>query len=162
MTYALAAGGTTHPRSPESQGQTQSPETRRRRQRRNVIWWGPRNVTQQQAVESVAHLQSMTDNMVIASHMKGSLSFDMLFLLRCLILSGFLNDAHQLKEAVLHSLPLAVADASMCAYFQSMANETHAVPSGTTLYRHRLTVHIALCRWLAKRTGDMLANGVCR
>lgn len=117
---------------------------------------------QQQAIEHVALLQGMADRMFSASHMKGTLAYDMLFLLRCLLMAGYIKDSNHLAAALSAALPVVLPDPVMAKFFQSVLEEHHTIPSGSTLYRHRLTIHIGFCRWLADQTHTMLLQGVCR
>lgn len=47
----------------------------------------------------------------------------------------------------------------MLQYYEDLIANEHVVPSQATLYRHRLTIHMAYCLVAQRRAADMMATG---
>eukprot|EP00969_Alexandrium_andersonii_P053455 2350366-Alexandrium_andersonii.AAC.1 len=62
-------------------------------------------------------------------------------LITFIALSGLLTAATGLKDA-LHLALSAALPATVAAPFKQLLDDAHAVPSPSTVYRHRLTLHL--------------------
>lgn len=92
-----------------------------------------------EAVSHVTSLQSIADTMFRASHMRLKKVYDMKYLVNCLMLAGYLRNSGELLIAVRYACALAIPDDRFRKYIDSELMKPQAVPSATTLYRHRLT-----------------------
>ena len=87
------------------------------------------------------------------------------FLLTCLMAAGYLRDSCELVEAVRTAIFIAAPEKHLQSYLlQHLNTQVRAVPSKSTLQRHRLTVHLGFCAWVAELTEAMLNDsaGVVR
>eukprot|EP00439_Symbiodinium_sp_Y106_P061743 s3556_g9.t1 len=104
--------------------------------------------------EAVAHitlLQSTADSIVQEAQASSRHAFAVKHLVHALIVSGHLHssaDMLPLLRAALHTI-LRVPE--LVKALDADLRRPHKVPSPSCLYRHRLTVHIGLCRWVQDR-----------
>ena len=108
-------------------------------------------------------LQAAADQIYLDSHRRSTKAFEMDFLIRCLVAGGHLKSQHNLAEALRHAIMAAVRNEDLRSHLLLQMRKD-VVPSTTTLYRHRLTLHIGFCLWLARLSDAMLAKprGVVR
>ena len=104
-------------------------------------------------------LQHRRDAIVCESVVRTQSAYDLSFLLECLVMSGYLKNADTLKAAVRHAVGIGVRDPALQHHVMSRLRGDHVMPSGRTLRRHRLTLHIAFCRFEAELYENMRADG---
>lgn len=112
----------------------------------------------------VSWLQQMRDNMLLEQVRRSRSVFRMADLLQTMLLSGMLRQNDRMKFAIETSLRVAVHEDTLRNYYLTMLRETQTVPGRSTLFRHRLTIHTAFCRFQALELSRMLdtAGGVVR
>ena len=116
-----------------------------------------------EAREHLQLLQAAADQLYLEVHQKSKKAFEMEFLIRCLMAGGHLKSQGQLAESLRSCIVAGVRNDDLRAYLlQRLHKET--IPSTTTMYRHRLTLHIAFCMWISQITNDSLnkPGGVVR
>ncbi len=115
------------------------------------------------ATEHLTSLQHLYDAMVRNACLQSRYVYEMSYMLRCLVMGGYLKNAADLSEALSHALQVVVNNPDMFHFFKSMIN-TSKVPSPTSMYRHRLTLHQGFCRYLGQVQRRMLSNrgGIAR
>ena len=64
-------------------------------------------------------------------------------IINCLVAGGYLKNAADLKALLAHSINSSVHDPNFKKFLIDGLQDAKAVPSRTTCYRHRLTLHIA-------------------
>lgn len=86
----------------------------------------------------------------------------MAFMIDCLVTSGYLKSSADLRDHLRHALRVCIRVPSLLSHFESELQRAHRVPSSTALYRHRLRVHIGLCRLLADVHAEVLKGPIMR
>ncbi len=81
---------------------------------------------------SLAHKQTLLLNT----------AYDMELLIHTVMGSGLLRGAKKMKQLSEHCLNIVVDDPALRRHLLGVLTQPHAVPSRTTLYRHRLTFHL--------------------
>ena len=104
-------------------------------------------------------LCGMREGMLDTSSMVHQRAFAMEHLLNCLLAGGFLKAATGLRSSLLFGLRAAVRDEQVREFYEDLLVSPHAVPSATTLIRHRLTIHLAWCVQQQGILGSMLDRG---
>ena len=94
--------------------------------------------------------------------LQSNFTYDMEFLMSCLIMSGFLRNVAMLGDALRFAVLVGIQDPSLRAHVLNMLTQKHAIPSTTTLRRHQLTAHMGFCLWEQQRHGELLKNGCVR
>ena len=110
-------------------------------------------------------LQQTLDDMYLEVHAKSTKAFQMDFLVRCLLLGGHLRSQHSLQDALKAAILAAVHIPELRQHLLAeITSKQLRVPSPTTLYRHRLTLHVGFCMWMAAKTQELLntSEGVVR
>ena len=80
-----------------------------------------------------------------------------------MVLSGYLLNSRDLTNVLRRAVDtILMGVPQLHSYVNSLFKEKHIVPSATTLYRHRLTIHLAFCRVHQDRNAEMQAdpNGI--
>ena len=111
--------------------------------------------------ELTAHIDWMwklRNAMVHKSHMRGAKAYEMVHLVHCVSLAGYGRDPHKLKDMCRLALRATVPDREVRTFYEDLLAQPHVIPSSSSLYRHRLTLHLGYCRMLAARTADLLAQ----
>ncbi|CAK0855285.1 unnamed protein product [Prorocentrum cordatum] len=108
--------------------------------------------------------QRLRTDMVRHSHMRGEKAYRMEHLINCLMLAALGKDAHRLRDTVARALAASVIQDSVRQYYRNILDEPRRIPSATSIYRHRLTVHLGFCRLVAEHTEELLngPGGACR
>lgn len=88
----------------------------------------------------------------------------MLYLFRCLMISGYLHSNDGFVEVLRHACAIIVPEPLLREYLLKKLDGPMAIPSPTTLYRHRLTVHIGWCLWMSALQAAILHSefGIAR
>ena len=88
-----------------------------------------------------------------------TLAYDMVFMVQCMVLSGLLIDVADLRSAVLLSVNLALGrDPIIIDFFENLLQKPKSLPGHSTIYRHRLTLHIAFCKVQQQKLSAMLGD----
>jgi hypothetical protein len=92
--------------------------------------------------------------------------YAMTHLVHSMLLSGMLSGRGSMHSAVTRALHVAIKEKTVLAHYLKLIDSTEVIPSQTTLYRHRLTMHMAFCRHaqdkLQTRSGQVvLLNCAC-
>ena len=106
----------------------------------------------------IVFLQRLIDNLRAEEAQTGKKTFDMLFLIECIVTSGFLKDSRQILPVMEHALACVVPDPSIRKYYSDRLREKHRLPGRSTVYRHRLTLHIGWCQVEAELIAALLAG----
>ena len=83
----------------------------------------------------------------------------MQFLISAMITVGYLGQADSLSYVLKEAIRLTVPDHAFQSYLVGELSRRHAVPTKSTLNRHRLTLHVGLCLWLQQVHDDMFSAG---
>lgn len=70
-----------------------------------------------------------------------------------------LRNLADFSEVVRWGLRAGVSDAALRQHLLAELDRPHALPSPTTLRRHRLTLHMGFCMWEQTRTNELLERG---
>ena len=108
----------------------------------------------------ILRLQAIRDNLVASSHQLCRRSYNVSILVSSMLLAGYLKDSSHLRESLDFAIRIVIGDDSMAKYFSDQLKQDHAVPGRSTLHRHRLSVHIALCRWVQDVNAAMMTEPV--
>ena len=92
----------------------------------------------QEAATHVAWLQKLRDGMTYRSQRSGAKAYEMSHLLNCVMLSGYGKDVQDFKDMCVAALRAVVQDTAVRGYYEEVLSRRRAIPSPTTLYRHRL------------------------
>ena len=101
-------------------------------------------------------LQRSRDLMVVATHSSRTKTFDIDSLINCLMLSGFLRSSASMRLAIKYAIKSISLEPSTQARCLDLLSEKHSVPSRTTIYRHRLTLHAGYCLLQQELLKDMM------
>ena len=112
-----------------------------------------------EVIQSMRRLQCTADDMARANHRLTSLAFKMDFLVTCLLHVDLLKSHDHFQRSLESALTIAVPIPNLAAFLRNRLQEPAALPSKTTLLRHRLTLHMAYCRWMADCCATMLSSG---
>lgn len=109
-------------------------------------------------------LHNLRASMVYDAHLRGVKAYHMKHLFQCLVLSSYGKDTHDMLEMCVAAVRATVRQAVVREFYLEMLRQPMQIPSSTTLYRHRLTLHMAWCRWTAEGIRQLLedSGGVCR
>ena len=89
--------------------------------------------------------------------------YDMTEMVHYMGLAGMLGKRSSMKSAVQACLDAFIQEPEIKQYYATLLEGPHTTPSMTTIYRHRLTIHMAYCRCAQERLQQMLdEGGVCR
>jgi hypothetical protein len=124
-------------------------------------------LSREQQAEGACHisvLQSLVDNATRDSHIRSARAYDMVCIIRSLVVSGYLKSTAGLADVLSHALAVSVREPSLLAHLQNEMRRPHSVATPSVLYRHRLTLHIGFCQWVASVHHELLsaAEGVVR
>ena len=107
-------------------------------------------------VSSIRWLQSTRDLLVASSARRSRFAYDLATLVLAMVSAGYLRDSGDLRTVCEYAIRLAVPVPSLRDYLLGILRQGHTVPSRTVLYRHRLTVSLAVCRVLALHNTSLL------
>ncbi len=112
----------------------------------------------------VAWLQRLRDSMVQQAHLRGQSAYTMIHLVNCMMLACKGKDMHRVRDIMKAAVNAAVREDAVRRHYLAMLDEPRQVPSPTTMYRHRLTLHLGYCRLLAALTRECMGRpgGICR
>lgn len=91
-------------------------------------------------------VQRIRDDMLFHRFGLSQRVYTMAHMVHCMLLSGLLACRGAMCEAITRALRIVIKETSICAYYVDLIESFAVVPSQTTLYRHRLTVHLGCCR----------------
>jgi hypothetical protein len=80
-------------------------------------------------------------------------------MVHCMIMSGLLAKRDSLRDAVAAGLRSIVQEKAIQDHYMAMLKQPATLPSQTTLYRHRLTIHMAYLKLAQQRMSVMLSSG---
>jgi len=93
---------------------------------------------------SIAFLSDLRTSMLQDACLASQRVYRFETLVRCLLIGGDLRNSAKLKSVILTSmgvyLPVEIRD-----YFERLFQEDQKLPSKTTVYRHRLSLHLGFC-----------------
>ena len=91
-------------------------------------------------------LPSVSDEALRTAQLRSRRIFDVIYVVKCLVLSGFLRDTHDCREAVRHAIGVVTHEAgpTLRRFVEEIMNDVR-IPSATTLYRHRLSFQAGAC-----------------
>ena len=76
-----------------------------------------------------------------------------------MILSGYLRSAGDLEKVILLAIDTILGMVPQVhTFFKEIFQQAHSTPSAITLYRHRLTLHLAYCEELQLQYKQLLAE----
>jgi len=112
----------------------------------------------------VEWIDRLRSSMLRSSSIVGRKAYEMAHLINCVVLSGFGRDAHHLRDVCLTALKASVQDQIVRGFYEELVSQSRAIPSATTVYRHRLTLHLGFCHWIGALTKAWLEDpdGICR
>ena len=96
----------------------------------------------------IGWVQGVRDAFVRQSALKSHYAYSMTQLVNSLLMAGYLKESARLKDALKIALRLSIPDHGLQTYLINELDQGHAIPSSTTLQRHRFTISMGLCRWL--------------
>jgi hypothetical protein len=85
--------------------------------------------------------------------------YNMSQMIHCMVMSGMLAHRSSLHHAIAAGVKAIVQETEVQQYYLNLLSKSHTVPSQTTLYRHRLTIHMAYCKLVQKQISHMLTEG---
>ena len=103
-------------------------------------------------------LSEMRHRMVRLDLQRNRKAFEMTFLINCLNICGYMKSGRELQAVLVSSLDCTVQDPLLASHFKELLEKPGAIPTTTTLYRHRLTVAIAFCVLLQHRHAEMIST----
>ncbi len=107
----------------------------------------------------VQWMQNMRDDMMRAMCLNTRRAFDLEVLLHSMMTVGFLKSSHRLVPTLTYALNILLReDAPLRDHLLRLAAKDRAAPTASTLYRHRLTLHMGYCRLLAAKHHSMLSE----
>jgi hypothetical protein len=112
----------------------------------------------------VSWMLQLRDSMLHDSQLSGRRAYRMNHLINSLALAGYARDSHDLRDLCVQAINTVVREAQLRSYFQNMlTNTAHIIPSSTTLYRHRLTMHMGFSLYMGKQMQNMMESpgGMC-
>ena len=86
--------------------------------------------------------------------------YSMSQMVQFMLVAGLLTQGGHLYHVVIGSLKAAIQDKAVQNHYVQMMSSKHALPSPSTLYRHRLTLHMAFCRLAQEQMRSMLSDGL--
>ena len=104
-------------------------------------------------------LQNVLDGMLRSQLLASERVYKLDCIVQCMLMAGLLASGSQLKDAVIRGLLIASPDAAAHQHYLTILQQPHSLPSRDTLYRHRLTMHMAYCKVHAERLSKMLNDG---
>ena len=92
------------------------------------------------------------------------MAFDMIHLIQCMVLVSYGKDVQDLRHMCLSALRAVCRDDGLRSYYEDLLMQSRALPSSSTIYRHRATLHMGWCRMLSKEADCWLMEpeGVTR
>ena len=117
------------------------------------------DVDRQELISNMEFLDRVRREQLQQAMCRFNRAYNMTYLVQCLVLSGFLLNAHDIKPAVVICIAIILGpESSLREHFEKLFSHARSVPSPTTIYRHRLTMHIAFCKVLQYRYQEMLSD----
>ena len=101
----------------------------------------------QRAEHHVLRLQTMRDNWVFSNALLSRRAYHLHTLLTTVVFSGLLRDVSDVAEAIDLGLELIVKEPHLKAHLKNILHQDHEVMKRSTIVRHRLTVHMAMCSY---------------
>ena len=77
-----------------------------------------------------------------------TLAFQIDVFINCVLASGLLKSVASTKKVVEHAINATVREPALREHFLAQLRATHSIPGRSTLYRHRLSLHMGFCRML--------------
>lgn len=114
-----------------------------------------------QTVGQLHFVQGLRDALILDTVQRSRKAFALDALIEAMLFSGCLQSTRLMRVALEHALHVTVRTPQLLTHFLDVINQPHAIPSSTTLYRHRLTLHLAYCAWVAEVQEDMLSDDGC-
>ena len=74
------------------------------------------------------------------------------------IASGLLKNVSELRAVLKHAIAATVQEPTLLDMLKKMLDEDHALPSATTLLRHRMSLHMCYCRALQHIHATMIGG----
>ena len=117
-----------------------------------------------EAATHVALLQNTVDSLVQDAQATSRRAFSLETLVHSLIISGYLHNSADMRDLLRSALRVCIRVPELLEHFDSLHCKPRRVPGASTLYRHRLTVHIAFCRWVSNVNNPIVLDesGFCR
>ena len=117
-----------------------------------------------EASQHVALLQDTVDSLVQDAQATSRRAFALETLIHSLIVSGYLHNSAEMRDLLRAALRVCVRVPQLLEHFDNMLCKPRRVPGASTLYRHRLTVHVAFCRWVSHMNNPIVLDesGFCR
>lgn len=112
--------------------------------------------------EQIRWLERRRDIALRQRLLQTQFAFDLEFLVSCLVLAGFLRNMAAFSEALRFAICVGVYDVALRNHILSDLRVPRAVPSTTTLRRHRLTVHMGFCLWEQQHHEALVQHGCVR
>ena len=107
----------------------------------------------------VSLLQKTADQMVLDAQALSRKAFQLKHMVHCLVVSGFLRSSPDLLPCLQAALRVSVTVPELVQHLAAELCRPRKLPSPSSLYRHRLTAHIAFCRWVANVSIPVLLDG---
>ena len=91
-------------------------------------------------------LSNVRLSLIKSSHGGGKRAYEILFLLRCVLLASHSSHSNSLNDLCLRAVDACIESEPVRAYIKEcLESDATCIPSRATLYRHRLTLHIGVC-----------------
>ena len=100
-------------------------------------------------------MANLRNSMVWESNMHCRKAYDLVHLVHCVSCANYVRGAHDFKAMCLAALRVVVRDKEVFAFYAGLLSE-RTIPSASTLYRHRLTLHLGWCRFQSEQLARML------
>jgi hypothetical protein len=110
--------------------------------------------------ESIIWLQHARDQYVADAARMSNRAFHMDYLISCMLYTGYLKCSAQARESLEYAIRISVPDSHLCDFLIARLYEPHAIPTKSTLQRHRLTIHLGMCRWLQDLNAELFSGDV--
>ena len=107
-------------------------------------------------------LQRRRNNLIEFKLVNAMKAFECIRLVRMLMVAGYMRNMSEIQNALKFAVAAAFRDAALLKHVLSELEESQAVPSKTTLYRHQLTLHMGYCVLESEITSRFLERGCVR
>lgn len=107
----------------------------------------------------IGWLQGARDSFVSSTVMKNQKAFRMSFMVVALVAAGFLKNTSSLNDALRVAVHACVKEPNLRDLLLSeLDREARAIPSSSTVLRHKLSLHMGHCRWVSELTEAMVSD----
>ena len=109
---------------------------------------------------SIAWAQTLRDELVMKENESHAKGYSVASLLSALLLSGYMRDSATLRTTLTWAIRTITSGGELRDYLLKQLSQPHAVPTKTTLQRHRFTLHMGMCRWLQELNDELMKDPI--